>query len=132
MALVPLAEADDCDPLDNYIEAHVHGPLHLDKDVEAIVLDPCFQGTVVEEQARALPCPTEWHPGFQLHVEVLRQHVSYRGPKYVALGLELARDGQLTPTILGNAARTGKYKVQALKKVWHYLARFGDHSMIAR
>lgn len=43
--LVTLAEADGRDALDDYVEAHVHGPVRLDGDVEALVLDPCFRGT---------------------------------------------------------------------------------------
>ncbi|WP_437928808.1 DUF3626 domain-containing protein [Sorangium sp. So ce291] len=128
MALIPLAEADDRDPLDDHIEAHVHGPLRLACDVEAIVLDPCFHGTEVESMARALPCPIEWHPGFRLQVDVLRRHPGYRGPEYVELGLALAQDGHITPAIIGDAARTGRYELQEIKKVWHYLARFGDRA----
>jgi hypothetical protein len=35
-------------------------------------------------------------------------------------------DGRLDPRNIGDAARTGGYDPQALKKVWHYLARFGS------
>ena len=124
-ALAARAEANGRDALDDYIEAHVHGPLVLARDVEALVLDPCFRDTEVEELARRLPCPVEWHPGFRLPVEVLRRHPEYRGPAYVALGEALARAGELTPAIVGAAARTGRYDPQDLKKVWHYIARFG-------
>ncbi len=126
MALVPLAEGDDCDALDDAIEAHVHGPVRLAHDVEALVLDPCYRGTDVEALARALPCALEWHPGFRLPVDELRRHPEYRGPEYVALGVALARDGVLTPAVVGDAARTGRYELQDLKKVWHHVARFGD------
>ncbi|WP_373311199.1 hypothetical protein [Kitasatospora indigofera] len=34
-------------------------------------------------------------------------------------------DGRLDPLNLGAAAGTGRYDPQALKKVWHRLARFG-------
>lgn len=126
MALVPLAQADDRDPLDDHVEAQVHGPLRLMEDVEALVLDPCFQGTQTELLARALPCPVEWHPGFRLGIDEIRRHPAYRGPAYVALGATLARDGQLTPAIIGDAACSGQYDSQDLKKVWHCLARYGD------
>jgi hypothetical protein len=126
MALVPLAEADDRDRLDDYIEAHVHGPICLAGDVEALVLDPCFRDTEIEALAHELPCPVEWHAGFRLHVDALLKHPKYRGPQYVELGLALARDKHLTPAIIGQAANTGQYDLQDLKKVWHYLARFGD------
>ena len=39
MNLISLAEADEKDRLDDYIEAHTHGPLLLRRDVEAVVLD---------------------------------------------------------------------------------------------
>ncbi|MBP0452128.1 DUF3626 domain-containing protein [Kitasatospora sp. RG8] len=124
--LVPLAEADDADALDDYIEAQVHGEVRLDRDVEALVLDPSHRGTPVEEQARRLPCRVEWHPGLRLSTEELRRHPDYRGPEYVALGLAVAEDGHLDPRILGDAVRAGRYDPQDLKKVWHYLARFGS------
>ncbi|MER7361802.1 DUF3626 domain-containing protein [Nonomuraea wenchangensis] len=126
MALIELAEADDPDLLDDYIEAQVHGPVRLDRDVEALVLDPSYRGTAVEGAARRLPCPVEWHAGFRLTVEQLRRHPDYRGQEYVALGAEIAVDGLLDPRIIGDAARTGRYDLQALKKVWHCLARFGS------
>lgn len=125
MSLVALAEADTKDALDDYIEAHVHGPIRIAHDVEAIVLDPCYQGTDVESLARMLPCPIEWHAGFRLHVDELQRHPEYRGPEFVALGLEIANDGWLTPAIIGDAVRSGRYDPQDVKKVWHYLARFG-------
>ena len=129
MALIALVE-HNCpgDPLDRSIEAHVHGPVRLALDVEALVLDPCYRETEIEVWARALPCPTEWHPGFRLSIEVLRRHPEYRGAEYVELGVALARDGELTPAMIGAAARAGRHELQDLKKVWHYLARFGDLS----
>lgn len=128
MALVELAAADDRDPLDDHIEAHVHGPVRLDRDVEALVLDPCFRGTEIEAAARALPCAVDWHRGFRLHVDELRRHPEFRGPEIVALGERLAVDGWLTPAVLGDAARAERHDRQALKRVWHYVARFGDPS----
>ncbi|MCB5167733.1 DUF3626 domain-containing protein [Streptomyces bambusae] len=125
MGLVGLALADRQDALDDYIEAQVHGPVRLDRDVEALVLDPSHRGTPVEEAARRLPCPVEWHPGFRLTVDELRRHRAYRGPAYVELGAEIAVDGVLDPRTIGEAAATGRHDPQALKKVWHCLARFG-------
>ncbi|MFC8228772.1 DUF3626 domain-containing protein [Streptomyces sp. NPDC057287] len=123
--LVALAEADGQDALDDYVEAQVHGPVRLDRDVEALVLDPCFRGTDVETAARALPCPVEWHAGFRLSVRELRLRPGYRGPEYVELGAALAVDGFLDARIIGEAARDGRHDPQDLKRVWHCLARFG-------
>ncbi|MFY1694017.1 DUF3626 domain-containing protein [Solwaraspora sp. WMMA2101] len=120
-----LAAAAHDDPLDAYVEAQVHGPVRLDRDVAALVLDPSYRDTPVEAAARRSSCPLEWHRGFQLDVATLRRHHDYRGARYVDLGVRLAVDGTLTPRIIGDAARTGRYDPQDLKRVWHYLARFG-------
>ncbi|MET9594012.1 DUF3626 domain-containing protein [Streptomyces sp. NPDC006516] len=125
MGLIELARADRQDELDDYIEAQVHGPVQLQCDVEALVLDPCYRGTTVEVAALRLGCPVEWHPGFRLGVEELRCHPDYRGQEYVDLGTQIAVDGMLDPRIIGDSARAGLYDPQAVKKVWHYLARFG-------
>jgi hypothetical protein len=126
MSLIEAALADDAAALDDYVEAQVHGAVRLDRDVEALVLDPSYGGSDVEAAALALPCAIEWHPGVRLSLVELRRHPEYRGPEYVELGAEIAVDGQLTPRIIGDAARTGRYDEQALKKVWHCVARFGD------
>jgi hypothetical protein len=127
MSLIELAEADDPDDLlDDYIEAQVHGPVRLDRDVEAVVLDPSFRGTRVEQAADRLGCPVEWHGGFRLAVAELARHPDYRGPQYVRLGTEIAVGGQLDPRVIGDASRTGRYDQQDLKRVWHYVARFGS------
>ncbi|MEV7552554.1 DUF3626 domain-containing protein [Amycolatopsis sp. NPDC089917] len=121
-ALIALAERGDADLLDDYVEAHVHGPVDLATDVDALVLDPSHRGTDVEKAALRLDCPVEWHPGFRLSTEELERHPAYRGPEFVELGLALAEDGFLDPRVLGEA---GHLDPQALKRVWHYVARFG-------
>ncbi|MBL8604629.1 MAG: DUF3626 domain-containing protein [Myxococcales bacterium] len=125
MSLIALAEGAPRDALDDYIEAQIHGPVRLAEDVEALVLDPCYRGTWVEAEARRLPCPIAWHHGFALDPERLRALDAYRGPEVVALGLRLARGAPVTPATLGDAARSGRYDPQALKKLWHCVARFG-------
>ncbi|GAA2741222.1 DUF3626 domain-containing protein [Terrabacter aerolatus] len=124
-ALAEVAEASGHDRLDDYVEAHVHGELHLVDDVEALVLDPGYRGTEVEGDALRLGVPVEWHPGYRLDVATLREHPDYRGPELVALAESLAIDGVVTPQVLGAAARSGRHDEQALKRVWHYVARFG-------
>ncbi|MFD5073891.1 DUF3626 domain-containing protein [Streptomyces sp. NPDC058371] len=125
MSLIELAEADERDALDDYIEAQVHGGVVLARDVAALVLDPSYRGTAVEAAARQLPCPLEWHPGYRLSVEELRHHPDFRGPEFVELGARIAEEGRLDPRIIGDAVRTGRHEPQDLKKVWHCLARFG-------
>ena len=112
--------------LDDYIEAQVHGPVLLARDVEALVLDPSFRDTDIQQAAEQLPCPLEWHHGFRLSVDELQRHPDYRGAQYIELGISLAQDGYLDPKMLGDAAGTGTYDAQALKRVWHYIARFGS------
>jgi hypothetical protein len=129
--LVALAEADDKDPLDDYIEAQVHGVVELGRDVEALVLDPCYRDTPIDAAASRLGCPIEWHGGFTLTTTELRRYPEYRGCEFVDLGVSLARHGRLDPRIIGDASRTGRYDEQALKRVWHYVARFGAPEMRA-
>ena len=124
--LVAMALADDPDPLDDYVEAHVHDILELTTDVEALVLDPCYRGTDVEADARRLGCPVEWHDGFRVTTDDLRRNAGYRAPEFAELGVSLARDGRLDPAMIGDASRAGRHDEQSLKRVWHYVARFGS------
>jgi len=55
----------------------------------------------------------------------LARHPDYRGPRFVALGRQIAVNGLLTPRIIGEAVHSGRHDPQDLKRVWHYLARFG-------
>lgn len=125
MPLVALAEADRLDPLDDHVEAHVHGPLRLATDVVALVLDPAYRGTEVHAAAASLPFPVDFHHGFRLHVDELSRHVDFRGPDVVRTGLAVAEDGWLDARVIGDAVRSGQHDPQALKRVWHCTARFG-------
>ncbi len=53
-ALLPhlcrMVDESGFDYLDESVEAHVHGPVRFDADVEALVLDPCFAGTMSRRQ----------------------------------------------------------------------------------
>lgn len=117
------------DDLDSYVEAHVHGVLDVAQDVEALVLDPSYRGTDVEEAAGELPCPVEWHLGFRLDLDTVRAHPDYRGDHVVELAERVAdtvtADGWLDPAAIGRAAATNQHDRQALKQVWHHVARFG-------
>ncbi|MFF0387513.1 DUF3626 domain-containing protein [Kitasatospora sp. NPDC004615] len=125
MALIALAEADEQDLLDAYVEAQLHGTVRILDHLDALVLDPCYRGTAVETAARALPCRLEWHPGHRLLAHELEQYADYRGPHITALGAKIAHDGVLDPAVIGAAVRSGQHDPQELKKVWHCLARFG-------
>ncbi|MEV6596723.1 DUF3626 domain-containing protein [Actinoplanes sp. NPDC051346] len=124
-ALAELADADDKEPLDDYVEAHVHGGVCFARDVEALVLDPCFRGTEVEADAHQLGVPVQWHHGFRAHIEDIAAHPRYRGPDIVAAAARIARQGVLDPFIVGSAVRKGLFDGQTLKRVWHCTAHFG-------
>jgi hypothetical protein len=111
------------DPLDDYVEAHVHGGLRIGDDVARVVLDPAFRGTVVEHAARSLPVAVAWHPGRVLEVETLRAHAEYRGAEVAGLGARIAEHGRLDARIVGAAA--ADEDPQLIKRLWHCVARFG-------
>ncbi|MGO1054757.1 DUF3626 domain-containing protein [Crossiella sp. CA198] len=125
MSLIELARSDERDVLDDYVEAQVHGPVSLARDVEALVLDACFRDTEVAELAAGLPCPVEWHPGFRLPVWRLRETEGYRTPEAVALGIGLAEGGFVDARMVGRAVLGGEHDPQVLKHLWHHVARFG-------
>lgn len=112
--------------LDAYVEAHVHGPISVADDVEALVLDPSFRGTEVERAAERLGVPLEWHEGRVLTLAELERHPDFRGADAVAVGAAIARDGFLDARIIGDARRAGHHEPQLLKLVWHLVARFGS------
>ena len=132
MALIALAEQQperqpgSVDPLDDYIEAHVHGALSLADDVEALVLDASYRGTHVGSVAASLPCPVEWHAGFRLSRDKLDGCAAYRGQDHAELAASMMTGGVLTPRGIGNALQCGLSDPQSLKRVWHCVARFGS------
>lgn len=89
------------------------------------MLDPCFRGSPVEEQARTLGVPVEWHEGRLLHVQTLAEHPGFRGPRSVEVGHRIAVDGRLDAAVIGRAVRAGVEDSQDMKKVWHCVARLG-------
>ena len=104
--------------LDNYIEAHVHGPLNTANDVDAVVLDPSFRGTPIADAAASLGSPVEWHDGFRLPVERIADCEAYRGPVAARAITRIAEGKTVTPAILGRA-RDRLLDYQTAKWVWH-------------
>jgi hypothetical protein len=107
------------------VEAHVHGPIRLPEDIEAIVLDPCYRGTDIENEAQGLGCAVEWHPGYRVGADEFQGHPDYRGPHIVTLATRIAQHGVLTPQVIGRARAIPELDPQDLKKLWHCLARYG-------
>ncbi|MEU3458094.1 DUF3626 domain-containing protein [Micromonospora sp. NPDC006766] len=131
--------------LDDYIEAQIHGELSLDRDVEALVVDPSFRGTdagrILAGIARRHGFPLHWHDGFELPVDGI--DAEFRGPEIPQLAVrvhaEFAGPGEpVHAALIGRAAASvvrdpkrwadrGPLEVtlQHLKQLWHVLVRFG-------
>ncbi len=128
--LIALADKNELslDPwLDNYIEAHIHGPLIIEEDVEALILDPSFKGTCIEEAAASLDCDLEWHGGFRLSLDCLAECRIYRDPAAANAIAEIAEGKWVTPALLWRA-RESVLDYQTAKWVWHCIARYGYQS----
>ena len=89
------------------------------------MLDPCYRDTAHADSAGSLGVPVEWHEGRALDLGTLERNADYRDPPAVELARSIARDGMLDARIIGDAARTGRHHPQAVKQVWHQVARFG-------
>ncbi len=125
-ALCQDPDDEERDPLDGYVEAQVHGPVSLADDVEALIMDPCYRGTDIEEKAHGLGLPLEWHEGRVLTVEELERHFGYREPEPVRVGLDVARDGSIDALVIGEAVLAGRHEWQTLKQLWHLTAQWGS------
>lgn len=123
--LIDLVTDSRLDLLDQYVEAHIHGPVNLLSDIDSLVLDPSFKDTLVEQQAEKLPVNVKWHSGFELDVKLIEENPEYRGENCFPLAKHLARDGLLTPKILGDATNAQIGDPNELKILWHYVAKFG-------
>lgn len=126
--------------LDGYVEAQVHGGVTLADDVEAIVVDPSFRGTRVEEHlsTAAERCGFElaWHCGSELHVD--RVPDDFRGEEMPALARRVAGSGGVVDArAIGLAAAREPFQEsgpsgdapgstpQQLKYLWHTVLRHG-------
>lgn len=112
------------DPLNDYVEAHVHGGLSIADDVDAVVVDPSDREVHADVLAR-LGCAVEVHPGYRVHADMIDP--SYRSD----VPVELARllGGTVTPAGLAAAERSGQHDPQAVKWLWHCVARFGRQAV---
>jgi hypothetical protein len=118
-----------CVPVDDYIEAHVHGPVRLGEDVEALVLDPAYSGTQLAEALAATALPVEWHAGFVLAVEDIpvRSLGESRWQRFCAGGRARAYARTLGATldaaVIGRAAVDGY--TDELKDLWVMTVKLG-------
>ena len=126
--------------LDGYIEAQVHDGVTLETDVEAVVLDPSFRDTAVEEDLHAAADRYGFsltrHTGSELHVDEVPD--DFRGPTMPTLAMEVARpDGVIDAHGIGVRAANLRYAeptemgdpnesdLQQLKYLWHTLLAHG-------
>lgn len=124
-SLIELANNDTQDLLDSYIEAQIHGVISLKQDVECLVLDPAYKSSFIEEQANELNIPIRWHSGYELSIDEMELYPNYRGEKFINIAREISVKNTINPKLLGIAVTQQGYDEQDIKKVWHYLARFG-------
>jgi hypothetical protein len=128
--------------LDTGIEAQVHGPVILNRDVETLVADPAFAGTRVgqtlNELADKYGVELQWHGGFRLSVRDVLD--DFRGPVMPRLAQRIAgMGGILDAAVIGRAAASlhhnpeqwcewGDYLevLRLLRQLWHVLVHFGD------
>ena len=127
--------------LDHYVEAQVHGGIDLRRDVNAVVLDPSFQGTEVhmtfETIASAHNIEMAWHGGSQLAVDDVPD--DFRGETMTALAREVAGPNSfINAHSIGVAARSiavtpmqpggdsHDSRAQQLKYLWHTLLARGS------
>ncbi len=123
-----------------YIEAQLHGPIDLARDVARIVIDPSFLGTPTGAALQAagdlFGVEISCHHGFCLDVDDYRDARvrNFRGQDVAALALRIHRDycdpGEpITANALGRAAREPAAATdpvrQQIKQVWHTMVAFG-------
>jgi hypothetical protein len=127
--------------LDTGVEAQVHGPIRLDRDVETLVADPAFAhtrvGQTLIELADKYGLDLHWHCGFRLAVRDVPD--DFRGPAMPRIAERIAgRDGTLDAAVIGSAAASlhrdpgqwsewgGHFDVLRLfRQLWHVLVHFG-------
>jgi hypothetical protein len=135
------ADGDAGRVLDTQIEAHVHGPVELYRDVELVVADPAFAATatgiLLRELALKYQIPLRWHCGFRLPVREVPD--DFRGPAMPRLAQRIAgSDGTLDAAVIGIAEASlhqqpdawrdwGNHAetLQHLKQLWHVLVHYG-------
>jgi hypothetical protein len=130
--------------LDTGVEAQIHGPVMLDRDVETLVADPAFADTHIGqslvELADKYGFDLQWHCGFRLAVRDVPD--DFRGPVMPKLAERIAgRDGTLDAAAIGRAAGSlhhdpeqwsewgGYFDVlRFFRQLWHVLVHFGNRN----
>ncbi len=127
--------------LDSGIEAQVHGPIELARDVERLVVDPAFAGTTtgdrLEEVSRNYAIPLDWHVGFRLAAQDVPD--DFRGPAIPRLARRIAGGGVVDAAVIGSAEASLRLRPdewrdvesreeirRQLKQLWHVLVHYGE------
>jgi Protein of unknown function (DUF3626) len=125
--------------LDSGIEAQVHGPILLGRDVVALVTDPAFDATPTGALLDAL-CQRHGlvrrrHGGFRLAASAVP--ADFRGPAMPELARRIAGpDGVLDAAVIGTAERSLPQQPdqtetrQHLKQLWHVLVHHGTAASV--
>lgn len=125
--------------LDDYVEAQVHGGVHLGADVEAVVADPSFRGTPTGDLLAGLAPALHWHQGFVLApgevpdgprgpvAPVLAAHL---GRRYGAEVIDAALIGRAARSVVRDSGQWSAFGsagevLQQLKYLWHLLVMLG-------
>jgi hypothetical protein len=127
--------------LDTGVEAQVHGPILLDRDVQGLVADPSFAetdtGQTLKKLADRYGFELQWHCGFRLPVREVPD--DFRGPAMPGFAQRVAGGGDvLNAPMIGRAAASlhqnpeqwrewGEYLevLRLLRQLWHVLVHFG-------
>jgi hypothetical protein len=126
--------------LNHYIEAQVHGELTLAEDIEALVINPCFTGTVTGKVFETLcdryDIALFQQGGFVLSVDEIPS--DFRGPTMPSLAARIAINETIDAGMIGQAVTRIKTNpaefsdrgsqaevLQELKLLWHVLVRVG-------
>ncbi|WP_321475309.1 DUF3626 domain-containing protein [uncultured Paludibaculum sp.] len=127
--------------LDTGVEAQVHGPIVLNRDVELLVADPAFAasptGQVLQALAQKYGFELMWHCGFRLPVVDVPD--DFRGPAMPKFAQRVAGAADvLDAAVIGQAAASlyrdpaqwsewGDYWeiVRLFRQIWHVLVHFG-------
>ena len=130
--------------LDYCIEAHVHGDIHLDKDIEIFYVDGSFKNTLIGEQAETL-CKKygivlRWIPERRIDLDTIGN--LFRGPKIPVIAERIdslfGKQGFINAELIGRASRDCSLHPEAwedigsepelfqyLKQLWHMVGYFG-------
>jgi hypothetical protein len=127
--------------LDDYVEAQVHGDIRLDRDVEQMVVDPCFVGSEVGqmlvEAAKKYGFPLYYHRGLAVAVDTIPD--DFRGEAVARLAKRIATGATITAKDVGAAAlslhdspelwqewASHEETLQQIKQLWHVIVQFGQ------